>query len=360
MQETRIKKAVNYLEESHLDAFVLVPGENMYYTTGLQLKQSERLTFAILSKKEIVFIAPQVEVSKIESLSLGRTFSYTDEQGPGKAIAEVRETLTDIKTVGIEYGNMRVTELRALEGLGFQIKDGSFYLNDMRIKKDGKEIELIRKAVQIVEESLKATLPYIKPGVVELEVAAQLEYEMRKRGSQGTPFGTIVASGYRGALPHGRAAEKKIQQGELVVLDFGAIYQGYVADITRTVAVGEISTELKEIYEVVKEGQQAAIDIIRPGIPIHEVDETARSIIRNRGYGEYFTHRTGHGIGLSGHEEPYIMQSNQTLLSPGMAFTVEPGIYLPDKGGVRIEDNIYVTEDGFINLMTFTKELITL
>nr|AAN04035.1 proline dipeptidase [Geobacillus stearothermophilus] len=226
--------------------------------------------------------------------------------------------------------------------------------------KDDQEIELFKKAVQIVEESLEATLPYIKPGAVELEIAAQLEYEMRKRGSEGIPFGTIVASGYRSALPHGRASNKVINSGELVVLDFGSIYRGYVADITRTVAVGEITDELKEIYEVVREAQQAAIDIIKPGITAHEVDETARKIIREKGYGNYFTHRTGHGIGLSGHEAPYIMQNNQLVLKPGMAFTVEPGIYLPGKGGVRIEDNIVITENGFINLMSYHKDLITL
>jgi Xaa-Pro aminopeptidase/Xaa-Pro dipeptidase len=297
----------------------------------------------------------------VESTTNGPIFWYTDEQGAGKALSEAKAALGSLGTVGVEFGQMRVMELKAVEALGAaSTEDVSAAIDSLRMFKDQQEIEQLQKAVRIIEESLEATLPYIKPGVSELDVAAQLEYEMRKRGSEGTPFGTIVASGYRGALPHGRASSKVIESGELVVLDFGAICGGYVGDITRTVAVGDVSRELREIYEVVQEAQQAAVDVIKPGITAHEVDETARKIIRERGFGSYFTHRTGHGIGLSGHEEPYMMQNNQLVLKPGMAFTVEPGIYLPDKGGVRIEDNIVVTEDGFINLMTYRKDLITL
>ncbi|MBB6283611.1 M24 family metallopeptidase [Geobacillus subterraneus] len=360
--EIRRKKLADMMKDNNLDAVVIVPGTNMYYFTGLQLKQSERLSLALLSKEgELTFIVPQVELTKVQEITSSRIFWYTDEQGAGKALSEAKKELGQLGKVGVEYGNMRVMELKATEALGAtSTEDASTIIDSLRMYKDDQEIELFKKAVQIVEESLEATLPYIKRGAVELEIAAQLEYEMRKRGSEGTPFGTIVASGYRSALPHGRASNKVINSGELVVLDFGSIYRGYVADITRTVAVGEITDELKEIYEVVREAQQAAIDIIKPGITAHEVDETARKIIREKGYGNYFTHRTGHGIGLSGHEAPYIMQNNQLVLKPGMAFTVEPGIYLPGKGGVRIEDNIVITENGFINLMSYHKDLITL
>jgi len=360
--ETRKNKLVRLLKEQNLDSVVIIPGPNLYYFTGLQLKQSERLNLAILTKDgELSFVVPQVEVSKVESETDGRIFWYTDEQGAGKALAECKAACGPLGKVGIEYGNMRVMELKAAEALeASATEDISSLIDSLRMYKDEQEIENFRIAVKIVEESLEATLPYIKPGANELDIAAQLEYEMRRRGSQGTPFGTIVASGYRGALPHGRASNKTIERGELVVLDFGSIYAGYVADITRTVAVGEISDELKEIYAVVKEAQQAAVDAIKPGVTCHEIDDTARKLIRDKGYGEYFTHRTGHGIGLGAHEAPYIMQTNQLVLKSGMSFTVEPGIYLPKKGGVRIEDNIVITEDGFINLMSFTKDLITL
>ncbi|MEJ8547687.1 M24 family metallopeptidase [Brevibacillus borstelensis] len=362
MFDKRQQALAGKLREAQVEAAVLVPGPNLYYFTGLQLKQSERLTLAIVTQAgKWLFITPQVELSKVQSTVQGEIFWYTDEQGSAKALQELVAAKGKLGKVGVEFGGMRVTELKAVEQLGStDAQDVSKLFDSFRMCKDEEEIEYLRKAVAIVEESLEATLPYIKPGVIELEIAAQLEYEMRKRGSEGTPFGTIVASGYRGALPHGRAASKKIEAGELVVLDFGAIYGGYVADITRTVAVGAISDELKLIYETVREAQQAAIDIIKPGITAHEVDDKARSIISSKGFGTYFTHRTGHGIGLGAHEAPYMMQNNQLVLEPGMAFTVEPGIYLPDKGGVRIEDNIIVTKDGYLNLMTSTKELITL
>lgn len=362
MFDKRQQALAGKIREAGVDAAVLVPGPNLYYFTGLQLKQSERLTLAIVTAEgKWLFVTPQVELSKVQSTVKGDIFWYTDEQGSAKALQELVDAKGKLGKVGVEFGTMRVAELKAVEQLGStDTQDVSKLFDSFRMCKDEAEIEYLRKAVAIVEESLEATLPYIKPGAIELEIAARLEYEMRKRGSEGTPFGTIVASGYRGALPHGRAASKKIEAGELVVLDFGAIYGGYVADITRTVAVGSISDELKLTYETVREAQQAAIDIIKPGITAHEVDDKARSIIKSKGFGTYFTHRTGHGIGLGAHEAPYMMQNNQLVLEPGMAFTVEPGIYLPDKGGVRIEDNIIVTKDGYLNLMTSTKELITL
>jgi Xaa-Pro aminopeptidase len=302
-----------------------------------------------------------VELSKVESLGGANIFWYRDEQGPTAALISLKAALGTVASLGIEQGIMRVMELKAAETLGAtRFQDVSKAIDSLRMYKSEQEIAFFRKAVAIVEDSLQATLPLIKAGVVELEIAAHLEFEMRKRGSEGTPFGTIVASGYRGALPHGRASTKRIQRSELVVLDFGSIYAGYVADITRTVAVGEISPELKTIYEIVKKAQLAAIEKVRPGVTAHEIDEAARSIIRNSGFDSFFTHRTGHGIGLSTHEEPYMMQNNHLTLQPGMSFTIEPGIYLPEKGGVRIEDNIVVTDDGSINLMSFTKDLITL
>lgn len=362
MFEARRQRLAKLLQQGGTDACVIVPGPNLYYFTGLSLKQSERLSLAIITReKRLLLLVPQVEVSKAEKLDHDQLFWYTDEQGPVQALFELKQALGKLGSIGVEHGHMRVMELKAVEQLGAA---GHIAIdktvNQLRVIKDQQEIDAIQRAVRIVEESFEATLPSIREGAAELEIAAELEYEMRKRGSEGTPFGTIVASGYRGALPHGRASDKLIRSGELVVLDFGAYYQGYVADITRTVAVGELTPELAQIYEVVRQAQQAAVDAVRPGVTAHEIDETARAIIRNQGYGDYFTHRLGHGIGLSGHEEPYMLQQNQLVLEPGMAFTIEPGIYLPDQGGVRIEDNVIVTEDGCLNLMTLSKTLIQL
>lgn len=360
MFEKRRKKLIQLLKENNIGAAVIVPGSNMYYFTGLKLKQSERLTLAVITQEaKMFFISPQVELSKVKEVTDENVFWYTDEKGPSDALVQLKNAVGALSKIGVEYDQMRIMELKGAETLTTAAEDISDLINTLRIYKDKQEIEQMQQAVIILEESFEATLTYIKPGVTEAEIAAQLEYEMRKRGSEGTPFGTIVASGYRGASPHGRASGKKIESGELIVMDFGSIVNGYVGDICRTVAVGEISHELKEIYETVKEAQQAAIDIIKPGVTAHEVDETACAVIRSKGYGEYFTHRTGHGLGLNSHEEPYIMLNNHLRLKSGMAFTVEPGIYVPDKGGVRIEDNIIITEDGFINLMSLPKDLIT-
>ncbi|WP_341299440.1 Xaa-Pro peptidase family protein [Lysinibacillus sp. FSL H8-0500] len=362
MFQQRREHLVSHMKQQQIDGAILVPGANMYYFTGLQLKQSERLTFAIITaNNQLYFLVPQVEVNKVDTSNGGTIFYYSDEEGPTQTLEQLTRELGKLQTIGVEYDSMRVKEQRAIEKLTYQsICDIGASIRELRMAKDPHEIQLMRQAVKIVEESLEAILPTIQVGVSEMDVAAQLEYEMRRRGSEGTPFGTIVASGYRGALPHGRASTKKIEQGELIVLDFGSIYQGYVADITRTVALGDISPTLKNMYQLVKQANEAAIAAIKPGMTAHHIDMIARDVINNAGYGQYFTHRLGHGIGLSAHEEPYLMQQNELVLTAGMTFTVEPGIYVKDIGGVRIEDNLLVTEDGYENLMTYSKELIIL
>lgn len=360
MFEKRRKNLSQLLKEKNIGVAVLVPGPNMHYFTGLKLKQSERLILAVITQEaNLFFVTPQVELSKVKEIANENIFWYTDENGPNQALVQLKNEIGALLNIGVEDDQMRVMELKAAKQLAMTVEDVSGFMNSLRIYKDEQEVEQMQRAVKILEASFESVLSYIKPGVTEAEIAAQLEYEMRKRGSEGTPFGTIIASGYRGASPHGRAGEKKIAYGELVVMDFGSIVNGYVGDICRTIAVGEISSELKEVYQTVKEAQQAALDSIKPGITAHEVDNAARKVIHAKGYGEYFTHRTGHGIGLNSHEEPYIMASSNLKLRSGMAFSIEPGIYVPDKAGVRIEDNIVMTDTGFINLMSLQKDLIT-
>ncbi|GAA3347115.1 M24 family metallopeptidase [Lysinibacillus fusiformis] len=361
MFQTRREKLVSRMQQ-HMDIAILVPGPNMHYFTGLHLKQSERLTFAVITaNNDLYFILPQVELNKVDLSNGGVILSYSDEEGPTLAIQRLKKEMGTLQTIGVEFDTMRVHEQKSIEMLTYEnLSDIGESIRELRMKKDLQELAYMRQAVQIVEESLAATLPTIQVGVTEMEVAAQLEYEMRRRGSEGTPFGTIVASGYRGALPHGRASTKKIEAGEFIVIDFGAIYKGYVADMTRTVALGDVSPTLQNIYSLVKQANEAAIEAIKPGTTAQSLDCIAREIIRDGGYGDYFTHRLGHGIGLSAHEEPYLMQRNSLVLEEGMAFTVEPGIYIQDVAGVRIEDNLIVTNNGYENLMTFSKELIIL
>jgi Xaa-Pro dipeptidase len=216
----------------------------------------------------------------------------------------------------------------------------------------------MRKAVKIAQDALKATLPQIKIGMTEREVASELVMQLLKHGSDSElPFAPIVSAGPNAANPHASPSERKLQGGDLLVVDWGAAYGGYISDLTRTFAVGEVDDECMKIHKIVQESNAAGRAAGKPGVPCASVDKAARDVIEAAGYGKYFTHRTGHGIGMEGHEEPYMRGDNMQLLEPGMAFTVEPGIYLTNRNGVRIEDNVVVTETGADVLSDMPREI---
>ncbi|RJT23914.1 aminopeptidase [Buttiauxella izardii] len=239
----------------------------------------------------------------------------------------------------------------------------SITLDDLRKVKTADEIHKIKAACQIADQACEHIRQFIQPGMREREVAAELEWFMKQLGAEKPSFDTIVASGERGALPHGKASEKVIESGELVTLDFGAQHQGYCSDMTRTFLVsGKYSQPqqhpLFDIYQTVLQAQLAAIAAIRPGVPCHAIDHAARNVIDAAGHAHHFGHNTGHAIGIEVHENPRFSPTDTTLLEPGMLLTVEPGIYLPNEGGVRIEDVILVTETGCEVLYTMPKTLL--
>jgi Xaa-Pro aminopeptidase len=229
-----------------------------------------------------------------------------------------------------------------------------------RMVKDADEISRIRQAVELGASLLLIACKTIRPGVSEVEVAAAMEYEARSAGAEGMSFSTIVASGSRSAIVHGRASSARIPERGFVVCDFGVILAGYCSDRTRTVHVGRPSREARQLYEAVLEAQLAAIDAVRPGVTCAEVDNAARRVLRKRGLGRYFTHSTGHGLGLEIHEAPRLAAGQTQKLEPGMVVTIEPGAYVPGKWGVRIEDVIVVTSSGCEVLTPSDKELVTL
>ncbi|WP_390485644.1 M24 family metallopeptidase, partial [Staphylococcus pseudintermedius] len=233
-------------------------------------------------------------------------------------------------------------------------------IETIRQTKDEGEIKAIQKAAQIVDEAYKYILTLVKPGMTEKEVKAHLESKMLHLGADDTSFDTIVASGIRGAMPHGVASDKVIQSGEMVTLDFGAYYNGYCSDITRTFAVGQPSEEMVKIYNIVLKSQEAAIAAIRPGMTGKEMDSIARDIITEAGYGKHFGHSLGHGIGLDIHELPGLSQKSDVVLEKNHCVTIEPGIYVEGLGGVRIEDDILITENGGERFTNCTKDLIIL
>ncbi|MCA0982782.1 Xaa-Pro peptidase family protein [Halobacillus yeomjeoni] len=266
-----------------------------------------------------------------------------------------------LEKIGFEKDHVTYSLFETYEqALEAELVPTSGLVEKLRLIKTDEEISILKDAVKIADDAFEHILGYIKPGVKEIDISNELEMFMRKQGAASSSFDIIVASGYRSALPHGVASEKEIQSGELVTLDFGAVYKGYCSDITRTVAVGEISDELKNIYNTVLEAQLKGMEGLKAGITGKEADALTRDYIKEKGYGEYFGHSTGHGIGLDVHEGPGLSFRSDKVLEEGMVVTVEPGIYVPNVGGCRIEDDTIVTKSGNECLSQSTKELITL
>ncbi len=271
---------------------------------------------------------------------------------------------TETKNLLIEVTKMTVFQMTKLER---NLKETDCYIvsNDrldkliasQRMIKSIDEIEKIRKAQQITEEAYLEILNMVKPGVKESQLAFELEFLMRKKGAEGISFDLITIAGAKTSMPHGVPDDNEIKRGDFVTFDIGALYEGYHSDMTRTVVVGEVSDPQIEIYDVVYKAQTMALSKVRPGAKAYDIDSAARGVIARAGYADYYKHSTGHGVGLEIHENPIISVKNETLLSENMVITVEPGIYLPGKFGVRIEDMVLVTKDGYENFATVPKEL---
>lgn len=358
-----------------LDAIALNPGPTMTYLTGLTFHLMERPTVLLaVPDKKPALILPELEMAKARSAPVELdTFAYGDnpatwDEAFFKAVQAMglnktsTEGLTGVR-VGVESNRMRFLELRYLESAftRAQFDSADAVLNKLRMCKDAAEVSAMRQAVRIAQEALLATLPMIKPGVTERQVASELLVQLLKAGSTpDLPFHPIVSGGPNGADPHASPSDRALQVGDLLVIDWGAGYNGYISDLTRTFAIGEVEPEFKRIFDLVKEANQAGRDVAKPGITAGAVDKAARDVIEASGYGPYFFHRVGHGIGMEAHEPPYMFGENTLVLEPGMAFTVEPGIYLPGRGGVRIEDNVVITENGADTLSDLPRELIML
>ncbi len=299
---------------------------------------------------------------------------YTEQakmECSGYDIVERKETIINevarickekgIQKLGFEKNHLTYAQYQGLaERVPGELIPVADMVETLRLIKTPEEIQLIKVAADIADAAFKHILEFIKPGVTELEVANELEFFMRKCGATASSFDTIVASGARSALPHGVATDKVIEKGDMVTLDYGAIYKGYVSDMTRTIAVGKPTEQLEEIYHVVLGAQLKGVEGIRAGMTGKEADALCRDYIEEHGYGKYFGHSTGHGIGLELHEGPGLSYRSDTVLKPGMVVTCEPGIYLEGIGGVRIEDDLIITEDGNESIIHSPKELIIL
>ncbi len=265
------------------------------------------------------------------------------------------------KSLGLDFAHLPVASFRQIQhqlGKRATFKDISGMIEGLRAIKDADEIRGIRSAVNLGAALFPTALKHIRPGAMESQVAAEIEYEARRRGAEGMSFETIVAGGARSALPHGRATSQRLPKRGFVVLDFGVILTGYCSDMTRTVHVGKADAEACRMYDAVLRAQVAAIKKAGPGVAVTAVDGAARGVLDRAGFGQYFTHSTGHGVGLEIHEAPRIASGQSQKLQPGMVITVEPGVYVPGTGGVRIEDMVLVTDRGREVLTPTTKKLI--
>ena len=265
-----------------------------------------------------------------------------------------------VQRIGFEASHVNVTQyqwlVKELPKVTWVPLHGM--VESLRLVKDGSEKVALRKAGRVADQTFHHILPFIKPGVAERDLASEMEHFMRRQGAEGPSFETIVASGWRSALPHGIASSKLLEKGDMIVFDFGCRLDGYCSDMSRTVCVGKPSAFQRKIYGIVQRAQAAGLRVIRPGASTGSVDLAARSLIRKAGYGAHFGHGTGHGVGREVHEDPRVGPKAKDVLKPGMAITCEPGIYLAGKFGVRIEDLALVTADGYENMYRTTKELI--
>ncbi|MCA9881891.1 MAG: aminopeptidase P family protein [Anaerolineae bacterium] len=346
-----------------VDVVFLVPGANMVYYTGLHFHLSERPTFALISKDGLAMVIPGLELAKLTSRDdlKGKGFAWSDADGYMGSIKEAIDTLgLKNKRIGVDGMTMRVFEWLALGEGGINLttaKDVSESLLFQRAHKTQAEIDAMRKAVKLSEAALRDTIEFTRHGMTELQIQEKLVSALSEHGSDQHSFSPIVLTGPKSALPHGLTGDRVLGENEFLLIDFGGMKDSYPADITRTFCLGTPSEKMRDIYEAVMAANQAARDKAAPGVACKDVDKAARDVIEAAGYGEYFIHRTGHGLGLEVHEWPNITSSNEMLLEPGMVFTIEPGIYIPDFGGVRIEDNVVITENGAESLTSFTREL---
>lgn len=361
MRQSRLAQA---LRAANLEAMVLNAGPSMTYLTGLHVHLSERPVVGLFTPDlSPVIILPELESGKLSNLPYPvQSFEYGEDPGTWQAVFQegIQAAQCAGGQVGIEPRRMRVLEMGFLEKAGSSIKflPGEAYMAELRMQKDEAELANMQTAVNAAQNALEAILPGIKPGMTERELAAEITMGLLREGSESQmPFAPIVASGPNSANPHAFPSDRQLQIGDLLIIDWGANIGGYFSDLTRTFAIGALEAEMKPIAQIVLEANEAARRIAGPGVAAEDIDHAARQVIEQAGYGEFFIHRTGHGLGMEVHEEPYIRDGNPMPLSPGMTFTIEPGIYLPGRGGVRIEDDVVITEHGLRSLSDMPREL---
>jgi Xaa-Pro aminopeptidase len=354
----RLKQLKAIMQDNELESFFVTDPLTIRYLANFT--GTTALLFFTLTEQFLITDSRYAEQANNQSLN----FEIIKIRSSNLWFEDISKIIKskNIKNVGFETTMTYLQYLQLKENLPANVRTiaTTKLVEKIREIKDEAEIAIITQACKIADAAFDYILGEIKPGVEEIEIANKLEFFMRNLGATGLAFNTVVASGVRSSMPHGVASKKKIAQGDIVTLDYGCRYKGYVSDMTRTIALGKPDNTLKKIYNIVLEAQKRAIDIAKPGTLTLEYDKAARSYITQKGYGKNFSHGIGHGIGLEVHEGPYILKKRKKYLQKNHVITAEPGIYLPGIGGVRIEDDLLITADGHRLLTKSPKELIIL
>jgi len=363
--EQRLEELTTYLKKEEIDIAMITYPPNVFYYTGFNTDPHERFLALMIDTRsdQYFFFVPELdaEIAKNDSM-IETIIPISDAEDPFDVVKQTIKT-DNVATFGMEKKAVTVFRLEGLENI---ITDASFVdiqpkIDLQRMTKSPKEIEFAQEAVNIIERVMSEGIKQVKVGMTEVELIAELEYLMRKFGADSPAFSTLVLSGEKSALPHGSPGDRTLQKGDFLLIDMGVIKNGYCSDITRTFIIGEASEKQKEIYNIVLASNEAGIHAINAGTEMKEFDIAARNVIEEAGYGEYFHNRVGHGLGIEVHEEPSVHMANNSLAESGLLFTIEPGIYIPGFGGVRIEDEVYINEEGKKDVLTsFPKELLVI
>ncbi|MEO6712917.1 MAG: Xaa-Pro peptidase family protein [Mycobacteriales bacterium] len=364
----RLDRAASAADASGLDALLITPGADLRYLTGYHALPLERLTCLVLpARGPAALVVPRLELPRAQESAAGslgmQIVGWDETEDPYEICASLLRMAVDGEPVAIGVADRMwaVQALRLRDALpAADQRAAGGVLRELRMRKTKDEVEALRAAGAAIDRVHARIGEWLRPGRAEAEVGRDIAAAIVEEGHVQVNF-VIVGSGPNGASPHHDTGPRVIERGDAVVVDIGgATAEGYCSDETRTYVVGDAPEGFADYYEVLRQAQQAACEAVRPGVTCASIDAVAREVITAAGYGEYFIHRTGHGIGLEEHEEPYIVAGNEELLEPGMAFSIEPGIYLPGRHGARIEDIVVCTETGHDNLNLVTRELIVI
>ncbi|WP_245838843.1 M24 family metallopeptidase [Marininema halotolerans] len=362
MTNKRVDSVIGWLREEQIDFALITSPTQIYYLTDFHCHPHERfLGLFLFPDKDPLLVCPTLEEDRARQAGwASEIVTCPDGEDPWLQIVPSLHArgIHSAKQIAVEKDTL---PLSRAEGLlqhypGATLLAAETTLQRFRVQKDTKEIEIMTVAAQMADEAITIGQAALTEGCTETEIASLIEYEMKKRGADGMAFDTMVLFGEKTGLPHGSPGNRQLQSGDMVLFDLGIVHQGYNSDITRTFGYRSCTPEQEKIYHTVLAALEAALALCRPGVRFGDLDTAARQVIENAGYGRYFTHRLGHGLGLEAHEYPSVHGHNDDLLEEGMVFTIEPGIYIPDLGGVRIEDDVLITTTGYQLLTSSPKK----